>query len=251
MKVETKAAAIVWKPERGAPARYLVRYPVLERAPGENLLLVFADDQERFWGALNPSPGRVKAAALRYAQGWSLEEHGPFHWEYLVYRLTLEEAKALRRALIGEEKEGKAVVREAERLGLLRAPVHRREVAASPLPVKLRLGVEARGLRARGTLEVRPGTNNISLPEGDRPLYLVALAPGPQDWKVVAQEPLGRLSRPEEEVESLVKTLLARLAEVKSEGYLLLTPFPASAPEGLRFLWLGGRLKEAVRVTQA
>lgn len=251
MKVGTKEAAIVWKPERGAPARYRVRYPVVEREPGENLLLVFADDQERFWGALNPSPGRVRAAALRYAQSWGPEEHGPFYWDHLVYRLTPEEAKALRRALVGEEKEGRAVVREAEHLGLLRTPVHRGEVAVSPLPVKLRVDVEAHGLRARGTLEVWPGANFAPLPEGNRPLCLVALAPGPQDWKVVAQEPLGRLSRPKEEVGGLVKTLLARLAEVKSEGYLLLTPFPASAPKGLRLLWLGGRLEETLRVTRA
>lgn len=132
MQVETKEVTIVRQTGKGTPVRYRVRYPALERGQEEHLLLVFADAQEQFWGALNPAHNRVKAAAVRYAQTWTLEGHGAFGWEYKVYRLAPEEAKALRRALVGEEKEGRAVVREAERLGLLRTPILRGEVVVVP-----------------------------------------------------------------------------------------------------------------------
>lgn len=134
MRVETKETTTVWQTGKGTPILYRVRYPVLEREQEEHLLLVFADEQEQFWGGLNPAHNQVKAAAVRYARTWTLEGHGAFGWDYKVYRLTPEEAKALRRALVGEEKEGRVVVREAEALGILpRTPILRGEVVVVPV----------------------------------------------------------------------------------------------------------------------
>lgn len=99
MLIESRAARAFRISAGGSPAPCKVVYPVVKREPGEHVLLVFADPQETFWGALNPSVKEVKEAALWFASSWSVEGNAPFSWTYRIYLMRPEEARKLRREL--------------------------------------------------------------------------------------------------------------------------------------------------------